>query len=73
MVFGDHEDTVVIANGHGAPIEVWRGIFESLVTRASVIIWDYLTQHDSDLPARGTVVGIQSHCEILISSWHRKT
>ena len=36
-----------------------------MVTRARVIIWDYLTQHDSDLPARGTVVGIQSHCDDL--------
>lgn len=65
MVFGDHEDTVVIANGHGAPIEVWRGIFESLATRVRIIIWDYLTQHASDLPTRGTSVGIQSHCDDL--------
>ena len=62
-VYGDHERTVVIANGHGAPQSVWRGVVDVLVRDAKVIIWDYLSQHGSDNPERGTCIGIQSHCD----------
>ena len=64
-VYGAHERTVVIANGHGAPQLVWKGVVDVLIRDAQVVIWDYLTQHGSDNPTRGESVGIQSHCDDL--------
>ena len=64
-VYGAHERTVVMANGHGAPQLVWQGVVDVLIRDAQVLIWDYLTQHGSDNPKRGEPVGIQSHCDDL--------
>ena len=64
-VFGDHDRTFVIANGHGAPQSVWAGIIDVLLPDAQVIIWDYLGQHQSDVPPKEMLVDVCEHCEDL--------
>ena len=64
-VFGNHRRTFVIANGHGAPQSVWKGIIDVLLPDAQVIIWDYLSQHRSDLPPKTLNVDVYEHCKDL--------
>lgn len=64
-VFGDHDRTFVIANGHGAPQSVWQGVLDVLLPDTRVIIWDYLGQHRSDTPSPEMPIDVYSHCDDL--------
>ena len=64
-VFGDHKRTLVLANGHGAPQEVWKGVIDVLLENCQVVIWDYLGQHQSDSPPKGQVIDVFGHCDDL--------
>ncbi|MBV70896.1 MAG: hypothetical protein CMH52_06050 [Myxococcales bacterium] len=47
-IVGNGPNILVMANGHGATIDVWTRVFKHLPTQCTLITWDYRAQHGSD-------------------------
>ena len=64
-VYGESPSTLVVANGHGAPQSVWRGLFELLGDSVSILSWDYRGQYGSTLNRESETPSIEQHCDDL--------
>ena len=65
FLYGESPMTLVVANGHGAPQSVWRGLFELLAETATIVSWDYRGQYGSTLCDESVTPTIEQHCEDL--------